>query len=83
MSSQALVRTLCALLGLGCLALAAYLAFDWADYSDSTCGNFYIYKGAGPPCSDIMRNRLIGVVDLVAIAIALAVVAVWAHRRVT
>jgi hypothetical protein len=65
-----------------CLALAAYLAFDWADYgSDSTCGNFVRYEGAGGTCAHIMRNRVIGVIALVANAVVLLVVATWPSPR--
>ena len=74
---RAALRAIAAVLALGCIATAAYFAFDWADYgSDSTCGNFVRYKGAGPPCSDIMRNRLLIVTVLVISAIALVVAAV-------
>ena len=65
-----------------CLAWAAYLAFDWADYgSDSTCGNFIRYKGNGGTCADIMRNRVFGVIALVVIAIVLLVASAWPRRR--
>jgi hypothetical protein len=65
-----------------CLAVAGYLAFDWADYgSDSTCGNFIRYKGAGGTCAHVMRNRVIAVVALVAFA-GVVLLAVWwrVHR---
>ena len=70
------------LAALCCLAGAAYFAFDWADYgTDSTCGNFFRYKGHGGTCADIMRNRILGVIGLVALAIALGAAAVWPLRR--
>ena len=68
----------------GCLAWAAYLAFDWADFgSDSTCGNFIRYKGSGGTCADIMRNRGLGVIGLVTVAVVLLVVTTlpWLRRR--
>ena len=65
-----------------CLAIAAYLTFDWADYgADSTCGNLVRYKGAGPPCSDIMRHRAIAVIALVVAAVVLVAVAVRSAQR--
>jgi hypothetical protein len=72
-----------AVLAVGCLAVAAYLAFDWLDYgTDSTCGNFLHYKGAGGYCAHAMRNRALGVTGLVGAAAALVVGAfVLAHRR--
>jgi hypothetical protein len=81
---RAWVRIAAGLLAIGCLAISAYLAFDWADYGDdSTCGNFIRYKGAGPPCAEIMQHRLIGVVALVVLALALAVVAVSTRTGAT
>jgi hypothetical protein len=66
---------------LACLGFAAYLAFDWADYgSDSTCGNFIRYKGAGGTCAHIMRGRVIGVVGLIVTSILLLGVA-WTARN--
>ena len=71
-TGRTLLKVACALGALGCLASAAYLAFDWADYgSDSTCGNFIRYKGAGGTCAHIMRGRVLGVVGLVVAAIVL------------
>jgi hypothetical protein len=53
-----------------CLGIAAYLAFDWADYgSDSTCGSLVRYKGAGGTCAHLMHGRLFGVVVLGVIAL--------------
>jgi len=76
------VRTVAGLFALGCVGIAAYLAFDWADYgTDSTCGNFARYKGAGAPCSDIIRHRAIAVAILVVIAIALVLVAAPRRKR--
>jgi hypothetical protein len=80
-SNRALLRAACAIAAVLCLGIAASLAFDWADYgSDSTCGNLIHYKDAGPPCSDIMRNRVIGVVALGTGSIALLVVVAWPRR---
>jgi hypothetical protein len=67
---------------LGCLAFAAYLAFDWADYgTDSTCGNFIRYKGNGGTCAHIMHNRILGVIGLVAVAVVLLLGAAWPNRN--
>jgi hypothetical protein len=66
---------------LACVGVAAYLAFDWADYgSDSTCGSLVRYKGAGGTCAHIMRGRVFGVLALGAAAIVLLGVA-WITRR--
>jgi hypothetical protein len=74
--SRSLWRALGVLAAVAGLAWAAYLAFDWADYgSDSTCGNFIRYRGSGGTCADIMRNRVLGVIGLVTIAVVLLVVA--------
>ncbi len=76
------VRAAAALCAVGCIAVSAFLAFDWADYgTDSTCGNFIRYKGAGAPCSDIIRNRALAVTVLVLMAIALVIVAVSVRHR--
>jgi hypothetical protein len=78
---RAEVRSVFAVLALGCIAVAAYLAFDWADYGlDSTCGNLIRRKSEVGPCANIMRNRLVGVVVLIALAIVLAVFAARLHR---
>ncbi|MDQ1467842.1 MAG: hypothetical protein QOH10_2257 [Actinomycetota bacterium] len=66
-------------LALGCLAIAANLAFDWADYADSTCGSLVRYKGAGGTCARIMHGRVLGVIGLVVAALALIAVA-WTTR---
>ena len=66
---------------LACLGIAAYLAFDWADYgSDSTCGSLVRYKGAGGTCAHIMHGRLFGVVVLGVIALVLLAASI-PHRR--
>ena len=76
------LRAIVVLLAVACLAAAAYLAFDWADYgTDSTCGNFIRYKGHGGTCADIMRNRVLGVIGLVALAAVFAVAAAWPPRH--
>ena len=50
---------------LACLAIAAYLAFDWVDYgADSTCGSLVHYKGAGEPCVRTMQGRVIWIATL-------------------
>jgi len=60
---------LCVAVALVCLVGVAYLAFDRADYgADSTCGNFFDYKGAGGTCAHIMRNRALEAGGLVVIA---------------
>jgi hypothetical protein len=71
-------------LALACLGLAAYLAFDWADYgSDSTCGSLVRYKGAGGTCAHIMRGRALGVVALgVAALVLLGVTWITGRRAV-
>jgi hypothetical protein len=52
------------------LSVAAYLAFDWADYgTDSTCGNLIHRKNWSGPCSDIMWHRAYAVVGLSVFAI--------------
>jgi hypothetical protein len=82
--SRSLWRALGVLAAVACLAWAAYLAFDWADYgADSTCGNFIRYKGSGGTCAEIMRNRVLGVIGLVTVAVVLLVVAAlpWLRRR--
>jgi hypothetical protein len=81
MTSRTLLKVACTLGAIGCLASAAYLAFDWADYaSDSTCGNFIRYKGAGGTCAHIMRGRVVGVAGLVVVAIVL-LGAAWMTRQ--
>ena len=76
MGNRAFLRTACAAAALACIAGAAWFALDWADYgSDSTCGNFIRYKGAGGHCAQVMHGRIAGAVGLVAIAIALTIVA--------
>jgi len=81
--TRSLVRTLAGMATVACLAIAAYLAFDWADLGlDSTCGNLIRRKSAVGPCADIVRHRLIGVIVLVTLAIVLAVVAAWPARAV-
>ena len=66
---------------LGCLAWAAWLALDWADYgSDSTCGNF-IRRGAGEYCAHIRRGRTAGFVILVVVAALFVAFAAHSFRR--
>jgi hypothetical protein len=84
MPNRALVRAGSIAAALACLGIAAYLAFDWADYgSDSTCGNFIRYKGAGGTCAHIMRNRVLGVAGLVVASIVLLGIAWTARARRT
>jgi hypothetical protein len=75
-------RVVAVVVSLACLSVAAYLAFDWADYGiDSTCGNLVTNRKAhSAPCTDIMRNRTIAVVGL-AVAAAVLLGAAWATRR--
>jgi hypothetical protein len=81
MPNRVFLRLACVVGAVGCLGAAAYLALDWADYgSDSTCGNFIRYKGNGGACADIMRNRVLGVIGLVALAALLVAVAAWSKR---
>ena len=81
MAHRALLRAGSLATALACLGVAAYLAFDWADYgSDSTCGSLVRYKGAGGTCAQIMRGRVFGVVALGTAAILLFGV-VWITRR--
>jgi hypothetical protein len=69
-------------LALGCLGVAAYVAFDWADYgSDSTCGSLVRYKGAGGTCAHIMRGRAFGIFALVLAAILLLGITWFARQR--
>jgi hypothetical protein len=69
------------LLAIGCLVVAAYVAFDYADYGiDSTCGNLFNRKGSTDPCADIMRNRLLAVIGLLVAAGVLGFVA-WSKRE--
>jgi hypothetical protein len=69
-------------LALACLGVAAYFAFDWADYgSDSTCGSLVRYKGAGGTCAHIMRGRAFGIFALVLAAIVLLGITWFARRR--
>ena len=71
---------------LACLGVAAYLAFDWAEYGiDSTCGNLVTNrKWDSAPCTGIMRNRSISVVGLAVTAAVLFGVAWLArHERLT
>ena len=81
MAHRALLRVGSVALALACLSVAAYLAFDWADYgSDSTCGSLVRYKGAGETCAHIMRGRLLGVVALGLTAVLLLGLA-WFTRQ--
>ena len=58
-----------------CLFVAAYLAFDWADYgADSSCGNFVRRKSWSGPCSDIMWHRTFAVIGLAVLAVVVLVV---------
>ena len=69
------------LVALACLAGAAWLALDWADYgSDSTCGNF-IRRGAGEYCAHIRRGRISGLVVLIAVAAILGAFAVHSFGK--
>jgi hypothetical protein len=71
------LRYVCIAIAIVCLAAAAYLAFDWADYGiDSTCGNLVNYDGSSGACAHIMRNRALEVGGLVVIAGSLLAVAV-------
>ena len=80
-AQRAVLRVGSLAVALACLAVAAYLAFDWADYgSDSTCGSLVRYKGAGGTCAHIMRGRVFGVIALGAAALLLLGV-VWITRR--
>jgi hypothetical protein len=66
---------------LACLGVAAWLAFDWADYgSDSTCGSLVRYKGAGGTCAHIVRGRAIGAVGFVLSALVLLGLAATTRR---
>jgi hypothetical protein len=66
---------------LACLGVAAWLAFDWADYgSDSTCGSLVRYKGAGGTCAHIVRGRAIGVVGFAVAAFVLLGLAAATRR---
>jgi hypothetical protein len=77
-----LLRLVCVAVAIVCLAGAAYLAFDRADYGyDSTCGNFFRYKGAGGTCAHVMRNRALEAGGLVVIAGSLLAVAALPARR--
>jgi hypothetical protein len=59
-----------------CLFVAAYLAFDWADYgADSSCGNFIRRKSWSGACSDIMWHRTFAVVGLALLAVLVVVLA--------
>ena len=79
MAHRALLRVGSVALALACLGVAAYLAFDWADYgSDSTCGSLVRYKGAGGTCAHIMRGRAFGILALGLAAIILLGVAWFA-----
>jgi hypothetical protein len=78
---RALLRVGSVAVALACLGVAAYLAFDWADYgADSTCGSLIRYKGAGGTCAHIMRGRAFGVAALGLAAIVLLGVA-WFARQ--
>jgi hypothetical protein len=78
---RALLRVGSVVVAVSCLGVAAYLAFDWADYgSDSTCGNFIRYKGAGGTCAHIMRGRVFGVVALIVASLVLLGLA-WTTRQ--
>ena len=82
MAQRAVLRVGSVALALACLGVAAYLAFDWADYgSDSTCGSLVRYKGAGGTCAHIMRGRAFGVVALVLAAIVLLGITWYARQR--
>ena len=82
MAYRALLRVGSVALALACLGVAAYLAFDWADYgSDSTCGSLVRYKGAGGTCAHMMRGRAFGIVVLGLAAIVLLGVAWFARQR--
>ena len=84
MAHRALLRVGSAALALACLGVAAYLAFDWADYgSDSTCGSLVRYKGAGGTCAHIMRGRAFGVAALGVAAIVLVGITWFARQRRT
>jgi hypothetical protein len=66
---------------LGCLAGAAWLALDWADYGyDGTCGNF-IRRGAGEYCAHIRRGRTAGFVVLIVVAALFVAFAAHSFRR--
>ena len=63
-----------------CFAVAAYLAFDWADYGeDSSCGNFVRRAPWRGACSEIMWHRVFAVIGLVVFA-GLAVLLSWVRR---
>ena len=67
---------LSSVLGVSCLAVATYLAFDWADYGeDSTCGNFIRRAPWTGDCSAIMWHRVFAVIGLVTFAGVMVVVA--------
>ena len=75
--SRSSLRYICIAIAVVCLAAAAFLAFDWADYgNDSTCGNLVNYDGSDGPCAHIMRNRALEVGGLVVIAGSLLAVVV-------
>ena len=60
---------LSSVLAVSCLAVATYLAFDWADYGeDSTCGNFIRRAPWTGSCSAIMWHRVFAVIGLVTFA---------------
>jgi hypothetical protein len=72
MTPRALLRAGSVAGALVCLGGVAWLALDWADYgTDSTCGNFIRYKGAGGTCARIVHGRILGAVVLGVAAIAL------------
>ena len=57
-----------------CLFVAAYLAFDWADYgADSSCGNFIRRKSWSGACSEIMWHRALAVIGFVVFAVVVLV----------
>ena len=70
------------LVAMPCLSVAAYLAFDWADYgTDSSCGNIIRRKNWSAPCSDIMWQRTFAVIGLALFAVVVVLVAwLWRDR---
>ena len=85
MAKRALVQAVSIPAALACLGIAAYLAFDWADYGiDSTCGNLVTNrKWDNGPCTDIMRNRSVAVLGLILASIVLLAIARGPRARRT
>ena len=73
-------RAISVIVAVPCLLVAAYLAFDWADYGeDSTCGNLIRRAPWTGRCSEIMWHRVFAVTGLVLLA-GLVVLLAWLPR---